>query len=384
MKKIYVLFILSILFTINAFAQTPEKLSYQAIIRNSSGIILSNQGIGIQISILKGSNGGIAVYAETQNPITNANGLISIEIGSGTLVSGDFTSIDWAADIYFIKTEIDTAGGTNYTITGSSQLISVPYALHAKTAETITGSISETDPIYLGSDAFNITATDITKLSNLSGTNTGDQDISGIATNASAITAIETEQGTQNTAIALNTAKVTNAIHTGDVTGSTVLMISDDAVTTTKLLDANVTNAKLANGAVTALKINGITSNGTANQMISSNADGSFSWVDAPIVFAWGKMNNGVRISGSPAWTSSRVGTGQYRIVFPSNINTTDFLPFVEINIDFGTADSDNVFTYGWIDATTLEIWSWDVSSNSTLLPQDRPVNFFIKLIRIN
>ncbi|PKP41968.1 MAG: hypothetical protein CVT96_06350 [Bacteroidetes bacterium HGW-Bacteroidetes-13] len=312
MKKIYVLFILSVLFVINTFAQTPEKFNYQAIIRNSSGLILANQGIGIQISILKGSNGGIAVYAETQNPITNANGLISIEIGSGTLVSGDFASIDWAADTYFIKTEIDTAGGTNYTITGTSQLMSVPYALHAKTAESA------------------------------------------------------------------------NTIHTGDVTGSTVLTISDDAVTTTKLMDANVTNAKLTDGAVTALKIDGITSNGTANQMLSSNADGSFSWVDAPMVYAWGRMNNGVRVSGSPAWTSSKLSVGQYRVVFPSNLSTTNFLPFVEVNTGFETADSDNVFTFGWINANTLEIWLWDISSSSTLLPQDRAVDFFIKFVRIN
>ncbi len=84
--------------------------------------------------------------SETQTATTNANGLVSIEIGNGTVVSGDFATIDWGNGPYFIKTETDPTSGTAYTITGTSQLLSVPYALHAKTAETITGEIIETDP----------------------------------------------------------------------------------------------------------------------------------------------------------------------------------------------------------------------------------------------
>ncbi|MEA3508406.1 MAG: FISUMP domain-containing protein, partial [Synergistota bacterium] len=125
---------------------------------------------------------GTAVYVETQTPTTNVNGLVSIEIGAGTVQSGDFTTIDWANGPYFIKTETDPAGGTNYTITGTSQLLSVPYALHAKSADTVTGTITETDPVFFGSEAANITATDITNLGNLSGVNTGDQDLSTLAT----------------------------------------------------------------------------------------------------------------------------------------------------------------------------------------------------------
>jgi uncharacterized protein (TIGR02145 family) len=127
----------------------------------------------MQISILHGSANGTAVYTETQTPTTNANGLVTIEIGTGT-TSNVFSTIDWSAGPYYIKTETDPASGTNYTITGTSQLLSVPYALHSKTAETFT----ETDPSFSASQAANITASDITHLSNLSGTNTGDQDIS--------------------------------------------------------------------------------------------------------------------------------------------------------------------------------------------------------------
>jgi uncharacterized protein (TIGR02145 family) len=173
--------------TMILLAQAPQKISYQAVIRNSSDQLVTEKQVGMQISILKGTADGSPVYTETQTPTTNANGLVSIEIGAGTVVDGDFTNVDWSDGPYFIKTETDPAGNTNYTITGTSQLLSVPYALHAKTAESLTEAITETDPVYSGSEAVNITAADITNLNNLSGTNTGDQDISGIAINAQAI-----------------------------------------------------------------------------------------------------------------------------------------------------------------------------------------------------
>ena len=120
-------------------AQAPEKMSYQAVIRNVSNALVANQTVGMQISILQTTATGTAVYVETQTSTTNANGLVSLEIGTGTGVSGDFTSIDWGNGTYFIKTETDPTGGTAYSIAGTSQLMSVPYALHAKTAESITG-----------------------------------------------------------------------------------------------------------------------------------------------------------------------------------------------------------------------------------------------------
>jgi len=162
--------------------QIPEKMSYQAVIRNSTSQLVANQQIGMQISILQGSAGGMAIYIETQDPTSNANGLISIQIGMGNIISGDFSTIDWSNGPYFIKTETDPEGGANYTITGTSELLSVPYAIYAKTAESLNGELPETDPVYTGSPAANITTTDIDKLNNLSGTNTGDQDLSGLAT----------------------------------------------------------------------------------------------------------------------------------------------------------------------------------------------------------
>jgi hypothetical protein len=114
-----------------ASAQAPNKMSYQAVIRNSSNALVTNQALGMQISILQTSVSGTSVYTETQKPTTNANGLVSIEIGGGSVVSGNFANINWANGPYFIKTETDPTGGTSYSISGTSQLLSVPYALYA-------------------------------------------------------------------------------------------------------------------------------------------------------------------------------------------------------------------------------------------------------------
>jgi uncharacterized protein (TIGR02145 family) len=142
MKKISAI-LAAVLILASVSAQAPEKMSYQAIIRNSNNELVINQTIGMQISILKGSANGTAVYTETQTPTTNNNGLVSLEIGNGTIVSGNFTTIDWANGIYYIKTETDPEGNKNYTITGTNQLLTVPYAMHSKTAETVIGAITE-------------------------------------------------------------------------------------------------------------------------------------------------------------------------------------------------------------------------------------------------
>ncbi|MDY0104380.1 MAG: hypothetical protein RBS07_15700, partial [Lentimicrobium sp.] len=165
MRRLFTILV-SVLISAGLFAQTPQKISYQAVIRDSNNALITNTTIGIQISILQGSSTGSTVYAETQNPTTNINGLASIEIGEGAVVSGTFATIDWSNDTYFIKTETDPSGSTNYTITGTSQILSVPYALHSKTAETLTGTISETDPIYNSSIASGITASDTANWNN--------------------------------------------------------------------------------------------------------------------------------------------------------------------------------------------------------------------------
>jgi len=137
MKRIFTI-VAALFMTASVWAQSPEKMSYQAVVRNTNNTLVATQAVGMQISILQGGATGTPIYVETQTPSTNANGLVSLEIGTGTIVSGDFTTIDWANDTYFIKTETDPTGGSTYTITGTSQLMSVPYALYAKTSGSST------------------------------------------------------------------------------------------------------------------------------------------------------------------------------------------------------------------------------------------------------
>ncbi len=133
MKKIYSL-VVGLLLTASVWAQAPQKMSYQAVIRNSSNALITSTPVGMQISILQGSSTGTAVYVETQTPSTNANGLVSLEIGTGTVITGTFSAINWATGPYFIKTETDPTGGTAYTISGTNELMSVPYALFSANA----------------------------------------------------------------------------------------------------------------------------------------------------------------------------------------------------------------------------------------------------------
>ncbi|MDO9257918.1 MAG: hypothetical protein Q7U54_20555 [Bacteroidales bacterium] len=125
MRKIITL-LTAILITIIVSAQAPQKMSYQAVIRDAGNTLVANHSVGMRISILQGTS---AVYVETQTATTNANGLVTFEIGGGIVVSGNFSTINWASGTYSIKTETDPVGGTNYSITGTSKLLSVPYAL---------------------------------------------------------------------------------------------------------------------------------------------------------------------------------------------------------------------------------------------------------------
>lgn len=140
MKNLFTL-LAAVVLTANVFAQAPQKMSYQAVIRNSSNALVSSTAVGMRISILQATTTGTAVYVETQTPTTNANGLVSLEIGAGTAVTGTFAGIDWSAGPYYIKTETDPAGGTSYSITGTSQLLSVPYALSAAGIANPTGLV---------------------------------------------------------------------------------------------------------------------------------------------------------------------------------------------------------------------------------------------------
>ena len=130
MKKFYT-FISAVLLSVSLWAQAPQSFSYQAVIRGGNNVLVVNKPVGMKISLLQGSEKGKAVYVETHKPTSNDNGLVSIAIGGGTKDASSiaFASIDWSKGPYFVQTETDVTGGTSYSLTSVSQLLSVPYAL---------------------------------------------------------------------------------------------------------------------------------------------------------------------------------------------------------------------------------------------------------------
>ena len=144
MKTIRNLFTTTALLLIVLFinAQAPQGFNYQAVVRDGSGNLVTSGSVKLQFTINESTAAGSSVYSETHNVTPNAYGLVTATIGGGSVESGSFSNINWASDKYYLKVEADPAGGTNYADLGTTQLMSVPYALNAKTADALTGGSS--------------------------------------------------------------------------------------------------------------------------------------------------------------------------------------------------------------------------------------------------
>ncbi|MBN1338662.1 MAG: hypothetical protein JXA03_05025 [Bacteroidales bacterium] len=134
-----------------SFAQAPESFNYQGVARDAGGEALVNTTIGVEFKLHQGSVGGTVVYSETHNPTTNQFGLFTAAVGGGTPATGDFSAIDWSAGPYFLEVGMDPTGGSSFTTMGTSQLQSVPYALHAKTTIPLVleGTATGQDPVLI-------------------------------------------------------------------------------------------------------------------------------------------------------------------------------------------------------------------------------------------
>lgn len=138
----------------NLYAQSPQAFNYQTVVRDANGALLTNTPVAFQISLLQGSASGTVVYTETHAVTTSDNGLVTLLMGNGTVVTGDFNTIDWANGPYFLQVELDVNNTGSYTLMGTTQLLSVPYALYAETAGNggivgptgATGSAGATGP----------------------------------------------------------------------------------------------------------------------------------------------------------------------------------------------------------------------------------------------
>jgi hypothetical protein len=145
MKKL-VLIMSGLVITGILLAQSPAAFNYQAVVRDATGAVKANQNVSFRISILQGSVSGTAVFRETHSAMTNEFGLVNLEIGNGNILNGTISTINWGGNRHFLKIELDPNGGSSYTPMGTSQLLSVPYALNAKTVEVDQVNDADADP----------------------------------------------------------------------------------------------------------------------------------------------------------------------------------------------------------------------------------------------
>jgi hypothetical protein len=233
-----------VLFSSVSFAQSPEAIKYQAVARDVNGDVYANTNVSMRISVLETSTTGPAVYVETHSVTSNDYGLINLEIGTGTPVTGTFPAINWGADLHYIKVEIDPAGGNNYEVMGTSQMLSVPYALYAKNAGNTDDADSDPTNELITSaqlngagleieEAGNVQTVDLSSLINDNDANPGNELINNVSYQNDTITI--TEAGIDHiidlTGLQDNDPDSTNEIQDLQLAGN-ILTITDNSSAT--------------------------------------------------------------------------------------------------------------------------------------------------------
>jgi hypothetical protein len=255
MKKIFTISIFAML-TLYNFAQTPQSFQYQAVIRDASGTALVNQPVSFQISIISSSISGTVEYIETHSLSTNALGIVTLNIGNGTPITGLFTGINWGSSAHYLKVEADPTGGTSFLDLGTTQLLSVPYALYSEQAGNI--------PTYNSGTGIDITGTTISNIApdqNITLTPAGSTNITGSYPN---FTISSTDNNT--------TYSAGNGI---SITGTTIANTSPDQPITLIQGGATTVSGAYPNFTISSTDLNSGTP-GSINKTIQFNNAGVF------------------------------------------------------------------------------------------------------------
>lgn len=252
--KLYLVLLSALLTGMALQAQLPQKFNYQAVVRSNAGTIVANQNVRIRFRIHDGTASGTVQYSETHNTTTNVYGLINLQVGAGTVVSGIFTGVTWNTGNKFLEIEADITGGTNYTSLATVELITVPYALQADNANKFSGSLSGDVSGLQSSTSIQSNAVTTAKMADNAVTS------AKVASNAINTTHI-TDNAITNikmAANAVNTPQIAdNAVTSSKVAANAIntTHIADNAVTTTHFSDNAVSTSKVADNAITATKI---------------------------------------------------------------------------------------------------------------------------------
>ncbi|MCO4807474.1 MAG: tail fiber domain-containing protein [Flavobacteriales bacterium] len=226
------LLVVAVLMGITAMAQGPSKFNYQAVARDASGVLISDGTVGVKVSILTGSATGTEVYSETHSAATNVYGMMNFQIGAGSGATGDISTITWGSDAHFIKVEMDPAGGSSYTVSNTSELISVPYAEYANSAlhvdDADADSTNEVQMIMMAGDTLMLS------MDGGSIDMSGYDQSAGVAANDSAIGVNTTAIATNATALAAHITADADVDSTNELItdmmldGDTMLQITED------------------------------------------------------------------------------------------------------------------------------------------------------------
>jgi hypothetical protein len=142
MKGLLIFFI-AFVFCLAGSGQNPESFNYEALVRDEAGKLVVSKQVSFRLSVLVGNPSGVVVYSETQSAVTNKDGLISLNIGTGADKTGNIAAIDWNADIYFLKVEADPAGGTAYSYMSTTQLLNIPFEVEKKSSKRSSEEVIE-------------------------------------------------------------------------------------------------------------------------------------------------------------------------------------------------------------------------------------------------
>ncbi|MBO9563997.1 MAG: hypothetical protein J7621_14535 [Niastella sp.] len=235
-------------------AQSPHKFNYQAVVRNANGTIVVNQNISLRFSIRNATATGAVLYSERHAVTTNAFGLVNLQVGGGTVISGAMGDVPWGVGAKFLQVEADLSGGSSYTALATMELIAVPYAIQAERAGTFTGSLTGDVSGPQSATLIGVNAVTTNKIAD------------GAVTTAkmpdNAITSPKIADASVSSAKLADNAVTANKITDGSITtpklsDNSVSMpkLADAAVNTAKLADNAVVTGKLANNAVTAPKV---------------------------------------------------------------------------------------------------------------------------------
>ncbi len=407
MKKLYTL-VAAICLSTYTFAQAPQKMTYQAVVRNTSNQLVTSASVGMKISVLQGSATGTVVYAETNSTATNANGLATVQIGGGTLLSGDFSTIDWSNGPYFLKTETDPTGGSTYTITGTTQLLSVPYALYAETSGSSTpgpqgpqgpqGPIGLTGPqgpagtdaqtLSLVGSTLSISGGNSVTLSSASG-NTLDQSYDqggaglgrSITTDAGAVQI--NNAGTNTTGLEVNSGVANSTAVLANMTGVGVGLRAEStsAANTFAAIQANTNSSTASNSAI--LGNNSGAGYGVAGQ-IPSTATGSAAVYGSNLRTTGGSGVSGIGFNGVVGTSQNAQGFGVYGYNNSAATGTAPSLGIGTYGYGFnGVYGQTSNVTTGWagyftadlgVDGAGYSVGGWFTASDRRLKSNIVPI----------